>query len=120
MDKPKIHLEPQIKPPLDEDFIPASLYNRDFRVGTAQSGVPLAIGLERSPGILSTFRTRVFPKDHPRASENLFYVERIVKFLLWQRGGFRLYIGGPRDIGAAIKQIYSPDGQRHFDENFLS
>ena len=61
------------------------------------------------------FETVVFPEGHPRAFEDLYYVERIVKFLLWQRGGWKIYIGGPRFIGDYIRKVYSPDGERKFD-----
>jgi predicted NBD/HSP70 family sugar kinase len=55
--------------------------------------------------------------EHCRAT--LLYVERIVKFLLWQRGGWKLYVGGPSDIGEHIKTVYSPCGARAFDCAFM-
>ena len=116
----QIVLHPKFKPPLDEGFCAASLFNYAFRAAAAETGVQLVIGLERSPDVVSIFETRVFPEDHPRANENLFYVERIVKFLLWQRGGYKLYIGGPRRIGEYIREVYSPAGERRFDVQFLS
>jgi predicted NBD/HSP70 family sugar kinase len=119
MFKPEIALQPKIKPPLDEDFYPASLFTQAFRKATTGSGVPLVIGLERNPDTISTYKTEVFPDVHPRTNENLFYVERIVKFLLWQRGGYKLYIGGPREVGEYIRKVYSPDGDRQFDYHFL-
>jgi predicted NBD/HSP70 family sugar kinase len=39
--------------------------------------------------------------------------------LLWQRGGWKLYVGGPPSIGAYIQQVYSPDGLRRFDYHFM-
>ncbi len=108
-------------PPLDEAYRPAVLANLAFRRDVAASGVgvPLVIGLARTHGALSRFETIVFPEDHPRASDNLFYAERIVKFLLWQRGGWKVYIGGPRSIGEHIAQTYSADGARAFDYHFM-
>jgi hypothetical protein len=120
MEDQKIIIQPKIIPPLDQMFRPASLFNRAFRVAVAAVGVPLIIGLERSPNVISTFETRVFPDGHPRAGENFYYIERIVKFLLWQRGGYKLYIGGPRTIGEHIREVYSPQGERRFDYHFLS
>ena len=116
----QIVLQPKFIPPLDQDFYPASLFNRAFRSAVAVEGVPLVIGLERSQDVISTYEVRVFPDGHPRADENYYYVERIVKFLLWQRGGYKLYIGGPRAIGAYIRDVYSPRGERQFDYHFLS
>lgn len=120
MSLPQIAIHPKIKPPLDEDFCPASLYNLAFGAATSKEGVPLVIGLERDPGVISTFETQVFPENHPRADDNLYYVERIVKFLLWQRGGYKLYIGGPPSIGQHIREVYAPGGKQQFDFHFLS
>jgi hypothetical protein len=61
--------------------------------------VPLALGLERADGSVSRFETLVFPDHHPQAAANLSYAERLVKFLLWQRGGWKVYVGGSKNIG---------------------
>ncbi len=114
---PLIH--PRHIPPMDETFRPAVLANRAFREGTEKKGVPLIIGLERSGGELTRFETRVYPDGTTGAEQNLAYVERLVKFLLWQRGGFKLYIGGDPAIGEALRRIYAHDGARHFDYDFM-
>jgi predicted NBD/HSP70 family sugar kinase len=93
--------------------------NRAFRQEVAKEGVPMVIGLERNKGEVSRVETRVFPQGHLRAEANLEYVERMVKFLLWQRGGWKVYIGGPRSIGEYIKKSYSPEGKRKFDYHFM-
>jgi predicted NBD/HSP70 family sugar kinase len=112
-------IKPRIAPPLDEDFLPAVIINHAYKSQVAGVGVPLVIGLERESGKLSRYETCVFPEDHPKASANYFYVERLVKFLLWQRGGFRLFIGGPSNIGNHIRQVYSETGAQHFDFHFM-
>lgn len=112
-------IKPRITPPLDHEFLPAVLANHAFRSQATSVGVPVVIGLERESGKLSRFETCVFPEDHPRASANFTYVERLVKFLLWQRGGFRLFIGGPGNIGRHIRQAYSETGTRCFDSLFM-
>jgi predicted NBD/HSP70 family sugar kinase len=114
-------VKPRFVPPLDEGFRPAVLANRAFRAELEQSGsaVPLVLALERADGSVSRFETVVFPDGHPRAAANLEYAERLVKFLLWQRGGWKLYVGGPRGIGAHIAQVYSPVGARKFDYHFM-
>ena len=83
-------IKPRIAPPLDDEFLPAVLANHAFKLQVADVGIPLVIGLERESGKLSRFETCVFQEDHPKAGANLYYVERLVKFLLWQRGGFRI------------------------------
>ena len=78
---------------MDNEFRPAVLANRAFEKETCNISVPLVFGLERDTGKLSRFETRVFPETHPRAGANLYYAERILKFLIWQRGGSKVYIG---------------------------
>jgi predicted NBD/HSP70 family sugar kinase len=112
-----IHLK--IKPPLDPDFLPAVMYNLAFQREVAPVGVPLLIGLERGRDEVSTYETRVFPEEHPLARENFFYIERLVKFLLWQRGAYRLYVGGPSSVGDYLRDLYSSKGERQFDYHFL-
>jgi predicted NBD/HSP70 family sugar kinase len=114
-------IAPSIVPPLDPGFRPAVLASRAFREVVAASGVgvPLVLGLERVNGSLSRFETTVFPDNHPQADANLRYVERLVKFLLWQKGGWKVVIGGPRRIGEHIRATYAPDGARAFDYQFM-
>jgi predicted NBD/HSP70 family sugar kinase len=111
--------KPLFIPPLDPSFRPASLANRAFRVATAEIGVPLVLGLERGDGELGRFETAVFPEGHPRAREDLHYVERILKFLLWQRGGWKVYVGGPSFIGDYLRKTYSANGEHKFDYHFM-
>ncbi|MEW6403240.1 MAG: ROK family protein [Chloroflexota bacterium] len=111
---------PMILPPLDSSFSPASLSNRAFRNDVCENGTRLVIGLERNDSEFSRFETQVFPEGHPDFNRNFDYVERIVKFLLWQRGGFRVYIGGAAEIGRYIAECYSPNGKRKFDYDFMS
>jgi len=100
--------------PLDPGFKPAALFNRDYVAAATASGkaVPLVIGLERENGLLARFETIVLPAAD---AVTLRYVERLVKFLLWSRGGWRIFIGGPRAIGEFIRKAYSPAGARKFD-----
>jgi predicted NBD/HSP70 family sugar kinase len=111
---------PKFVPPLDEGFRPAVLANHGFQRDVAEAGgVPLVFGLERADGSVSRFETQVFPDDHPRSGANLMYAERTLKFLLWQRGGWKVYVGGPRRVGDYINECYSPDGVRAFDYHFM-
>ncbi len=115
-------VKPKCVPPLDEGFRPAVLANRAFQreVRDSGAGVPLVIALERTGASVSRFETEVLLDDHPQSTANLMYAERLVKFLLWQRGGWKVYIGGPQRIGEYIKRSYSPDGMRAFDFHFMA
>ena len=114
-------VKPQFIPPLDEDYSPPILANRAFRKDVADSGqgVTLIFALFRDEQSISRYETLVFAENHPRAGENLYYAERILKFLLWQKGGWKIYVGGPPSIGAYLKKIYAPDGERRFDYHFM-
>ncbi|MGE5776767.1 MAG: ROK family protein [Chloroflexota bacterium] len=112
-------IEARVKPPLDEDFCPAVLANRNFQRGVNSVGVKAVIGLERNGGEISRFETRLYPESHPDFALNLPYVERIVKFLLWQRGGHTMYIGAPKAIAEHVRKVYSTSGTRKFDFQFM-
>lgn len=112
---------PSILTPLHNRFRPAALANRAFRelVRKSGRGAPLAIGLERGDGSISVYRTECFDEGASSASLNLPYAERLVKFLLWQRGGWRVIVGGPRSVSEHLRQVYSPQGARAFDYDFM-
>jgi len=112
-------VSPSVLPPLDGSFRPAVLANRAFRAQVGSAGVPLVLGLERSEAEFSRYETVVFPEGHPGFDANLPYVERIVKFLLWQRGGHTLYVGGPRGIADRLNELYSANGAQKFDFHFM-
>lgn len=112
-------VSPSVLPSLDESFRPAVLANRAFRAQVGSAGVPLVLGLERSEAEFSRYETVVFPEGHPGFDANLPYVERIVKFLLWQRGGHTLYVGGPRGIADRLNELYSANGAQKFDFHFM-
>jgi predicted NBD/HSP70 family sugar kinase len=103
-----------ITAPLDPGFLPAVLFNRDYvaRARATGKAVPLVLGLERECGLVSRFETIVNPSAD---ADTKLYVERIVKFLLWSRGGWKLHVGGPKVIGEFIRKTYSARGARKFD-----
>src|SRR5450432_4231761 len=112
---------PNVAPPLHREFRPAWLGNRAFRAEVARSkGVRLALALERDAGSVSVFETSLLPPGHPQATSNLRYVERILKFLLWQKGGFRVGVAGLPEIAEHLAREYAPGGARAFDADFLA
>lgn len=113
--------KPKVVPPLDEDFRPGVLANHAFleEIRASRKAVPLVLGLERGGGLISVYRTEVLDPSAAGAEMNLPYVERLVKTLLWARGGWKLYVGGPRQIGEWLRECYSPGGLRAFDEDFM-
>ncbi len=115
-----IAVSPAVVAPLDPGFLPAALFNRKYReLVSAGSGVPLKLALARGDGSTSTYSTAVLRPESGHWPATLMYVERIVKFQLWQRGGWRVYVGGPVAVGEHIKATYSPTGARRFDAEFM-
>lgn len=101
-------------PPLDPRFQPLALFNREYR---RTAVVPLVIGLEGEDGRLSRYETGVRGDAAPDA---LRYVERLVKFLPWARGGWKLHVGGPKAVGEHIARTYAPRGARRFDGKMMT
>lgn len=116
-----LNIEPRIKPTFDPGFRPMSLAWPNYRKAVKDSGkgVPLRIGVERENGLISIFETEVLPPDPAAAEATTIYAERIVKFLLWSRGGWKVYFQGPRDVGESIRKAYSPRGRRAFDVELM-
>lgn len=112
-------IQPRIYPPLDESFRPAVLVTRAIREKAAKGGTTLVIGLQRSDAEFSRHETTILSEGHPDFGASLKYAERMVKFLLWQRGGFRVYVGGPRAVADYIRKCYASDGARKFDYHFM-
>ncbi len=100
---------PKTIPVLDPDFRPPVLANREFlaEVDATGKAVPFIIAVERDQKRVSRFATRVFPMDDPRAGANYFYVERILKFLLWQFGGWKVTIFGPKELVNYLAALFS-------------
>lgn len=116
------HVRPSRVPPLDSDFLPAVLANRRFRQEVRATGraEPFAISIEADQGTTARHDLELFPESDPRSDANTPYVERILKFLLWQKGGWRIRIGGNARVGRDLQTIYSPNGARRFDCSLMA
>ena len=114
-------VHPSISPPLDPGYLPAALWNAAYRQRCAADpgAHPFALAIERTDGTVSRCDTRVLPHSGANVPLNRKYVERLVKFLLWSRGGFRVHVGGDPAIAKLLADIYAPDGERRFDEEFM-
>ena len=98
-----------------------SVANRDFQKMVAASGnsAPVAIALERGPDHISVYKASVFAEGTSGSEMNLTYIERLVKFLLWGRGGYRVYIAGCSKITRRLQHMYAPVSEREFDYNIM-
>lgn len=112
----KIEVAMKLPPELDPEFVPAALWNREYRRLAAAAGErPLVLCLERANGTVSRFDTAILPESPEYDALTLRYVERIVKFLLWSRGGWKLTVAGSDRLAAELGKIYCDGGSRSFD-----
>ena len=124
-----IEVDIKNKPELDCGFIPLFKFNEAF-LKTAK--MPLSVAIERNDKQIHVKSTFVHGDDE-HADADFYYLDRLVKFELWQKGGFRIYIkcSGDGDRGGGdcgdygevlfqkLKLTYSPGGSRAFDAEFF-
>jgi len=101
-------------PPLDGAFRPAVLAHRAFREAIASDRLPLRIALERGEGDVSVFDTWIAAAARPEAAGNFHVVERLVKFLLWSRGGWKVSVSDPV-IAEQLQRHYRETAPGRFD-----
>lgn len=110
-----------VVPELDPGFMPASVWNREYRQLVQQTSGSRAVQLwvERPSGRRWSFACKVFPDTFNWIEYNRRFIERLVKFLLWAWGGSRIGISGMPEIVSYLNELYSTGGRRAFDNDFL-
>ena len=112
-------VRPAIVPVLDPDFRPAVLANRAFRLAAARKPVAVSIALERTDGGVSRFDTVIADESLPESAGNFMAVERLVKFLLWSRGGWKVCFSGPAKLGCQLQEHYRDTATGRFDAELM-
>jgi predicted NBD/HSP70 family sugar kinase len=109
------------RPSVDPEFLPAVLWNRAYAaaVRATRASVELGLGLVRQDGTVFTHRTRILPPSAAHKALNHTYVERLVKFLLWQKGGSTILVSGCDPVARMLGACYSAKGARSFDWDFV-
>ena len=103
-------------PPLDKDFMPILIFNRAF---LADAKKPVSIAVERDRGQMAVRHT--FIHGTPDMAEaDRYYIDRLVKVVLWMQGGFRIYVAGDEAMYQYLKETYNASGARAFDADFMS
>lgn len=117
----RITVQPKHRPVLDPDFVSAALWNRAYREMAAGASDARVVDLAVSRPDGTTFRwsSKMLSDTEAHAATNLYYLERVVKFLLWQKGGSRVKISGAPELVAPLGAIYSSAGVRAFDWEFI-
>ena len=110
----------KVKAKLDPKFEPLSVVVREMREATKENGQDVIVAIERNKGQISTYKTRIYPDGTGHDEENFRFIERIVKSLLWIAGGYKVFIAGSEVVGNKIKEAYTPNGIRAFDEDYMA
>ena len=113
---------PKHLPPLDPAFRPMILGNRAYRQAVAQASDSrtVTLGIEREKGLVHRAELQVFAPGSGYDDDSYRFVERYIKFMLWSRGGWRIFFHGPREIGERIQAAYQKGGEREFDANLMA
>jgi predicted NBD/HSP70 family sugar kinase len=108
-------------PVLDPGFLPAVLWNRGYRTlaGEGADSREIDLALVRPDGTAFRWASRLLPNTLEYFGTTLRYVERALKFLLWQKGGSRVLISGAPELVPALAAMYGPGGIREFDSAFI-
>ncbi|MCL2369729.1 MAG: ROK family protein [Firmicutes bacterium] len=101
----------KFKSELDKDFSPIILGWEDFQKRATK---PFGIAIEDADGFNYRFKCKIGSSK----GENYFFIERIVKSLLWIVGGYKIYLAGNGEISERIRADYEI-GARVFDAGIV-
>ena len=110
-----VNFDIQHTPKLDPGFIPFGVWVNSYLEGAKQ---PIAIAVERDNGRVSVRHTFIHGTPEMAAADYR-YVERVVKFLLWSVGGYKVYICGCTELAQKLQAAYKIGGEREFDFTFV-
>ena len=103
-------------PELDRDFFPLYKFNHAF---LASAKKPLGVAVERSGGEMASVHTSIHGTAEMREADR-YYIRRLVKSMLWMKGGWRVYVSGDRDMCEYIRGCFSANGCQAFDWDYFS
>lgn len=110
---------PVVSLKLDKTFAPAVLYFEKFEeeVKKTKDFVNLTLIIERNNNASEKYSTVIFNKLENKEEENNFYLERLVKTLLWVYGGYKIIVVGPKYVKDNLVDIFN--NNRLFDKEFM-
>jgi len=113
--------EPKFLPELHPTFRPAILVNRAFEAAARDTGAAVEVGiaLEQADASVFHYHTVLFPSDHELEPNNFRYLERLVKCLLWQWGGWRIHVCGADELVPRLQEYYRTSELGKFDDDVI-
>lgn len=102
-------------PELDPEFTPLFKFNEAFLKDATK---PVSIAVERADGQMAACHTRIH-EEAEMTQANHYYIDRLVKTMIWLQGGFRVYVND-KDLYDYLSSVYCKGGAREFDWDFMS
>jgi len=110
-----IQVELKNVPVLDREFIPIHRFNQEFLKTAAK---PISLAVERADGQMATCHTYIHGTEEMREAD-CYYIERMVKTLLWMKGGFKIYVTDEA-VYQHLSAVYNAGGQQEFDWDYMA
>lgn len=107
--------------PYDPGFRPAALWTRAYRklVADNPKSHPIHIALGRLDNIVFHHTLNILPWNAETSAATYRYIERTLKYLLWQKGGCRVWLAGAPEAAAQLARDYRAGGVRAFDADVM-
>ena len=102
-------------PELDPEFTPLFKFNEAFLKDATK---PVSIAVERADGQMAACHTKIH-EEAEMTQANHYYIDRLVKTMIWLQGGFRVYVND-KDLYDYLSSVYCKGGAREFDWDFMS
>ncbi|MCM8535195.1 MAG: ROK family protein [Lentisphaeraceae bacterium] len=113
-------IDTKVIPVLDADFIPAKKWYEAYNALIEEKGGrEVHIALAQEDGFVFTHSFKILDDYENYKDLNIKATERLLKFLLWMKGGRKIYIQGSDELVGDLSKIYSESGARSFDNDFL-
>ena len=111
-------IETDIKnlPELDPGFIPLHKYNTAFLRDASKA---VGIAVERANGEMASIETYIHGTDEMHEAD-CYYIDRLVKTMLWMKGGYKIYVRGDEGIYNYLHAIYCAGGKQEFDWDYMA
>jgi len=104
----------------DPGYQPMELVLRAYEADVAKSEKqPVVIAIVRNQGYTSTMKMDIY-KDGTNDEKNFAVLDRVVKTLLWARGGYKIVVCGSKPVYEYFKAAYDFGGSRDFDRGFMA
>ncbi len=103
-------------PELDPGFMPLQRFNEAFLKGAKK---PVGVAIERANGEMASVETFVYGAPELREADH-YYIDRLVKTMLWMKGGYKIYVCGDDETADYLRSIYCRGGKQEFDWDYMA